>query len=640
MEDRFRNLNSTFEDIRHTGNSIQKNYKIAFLTAFIFVVFLIYTFKLFSLQIINGEKFRKQSHQISSNVVKIASQRGEIYDRNAKLPMVVNTDSFAVLLTPGEIPKGYYDTVATRLSTYLGTSKLSIDMKVPAGKRRSFTPIEIKTNVSFDIVSNIAENLTDLPGVSWRNKPVRTYVETGSISHVLGYVGDISSEELKILFNKGYNANSIVGKQGIEKEYDELLQGKEGEIRHTVDVHGRIMDAAPVVTPPKSGKNLVLTIDTGIQTLVEKALGQRIGAAVVLKPASGEILAMVSYPYYDANVFSTDNASAEYALLQSNENKPMLNRAIDAIYPPASTFKTIMTTAILSEKVFPSEKKIECKGRMQYGDRVFRCHLPPPGHGYLDLKNGLAQSCDVYYWVLGTEYLGVDHIASYAKEFGFGQSLKIDLPSHSRGLVPTPQWKEREFHEKWLGGDTMNMSIGQGYTLVTPLHVANMMAMVCNGGKIYKPHLLKEVRDPTDDNKVILTVEPEVLHESTVDAEVWKEVQKDLRYTISDGSAKIPLHNKTVQIAGKTGTAEVNGYAKGRWHSWMVTYAPYDAPVEDQFVVAVIVEAANEWEWWAPYATNIIIQGIYNEQTYDEAIDALKFRSMIEHKNIDRTRRE
>ncbi|MEE1180623.1 MAG: penicillin-binding protein 2 [Treponema sp.] len=633
-------VNTAFEDIRHTDNSVRKNYKVAFLFLVIAVCFSLYVLKLFSLQIVNGDSYRRQSVRISSTITTITPQRGEIYDRNAQLPMVINTDSFAVDIRPGEIPDDYFDTVATKLAEYLGISKAVIDNKIPKRQRGSFSPIEIKTNVSFEIISNIAENLTELPGVSWRNKPVRNYVETGSICHVLGYVGNITSEELNIMFNSGYEANSVVGKTGIERQYDSLLKGESGTISRTVDVHGRILSNKPVVTPPKSGKNLILTIDSRIQHLAEKALGERIGAAVVLKPASGEVIAMVSYPYFDANLFSTDEYSVQYAKLAADKNKPMLNRVVNAEYPPASTFKTIMATAILSEKVFPSDKKIECPGRITYGDRVFRCHIGVPGHGWLDLKNALAQSCDVYFWVIGTDYLGVDRIASYAQEFGFGQSLEIDLPAQTKGTVPTAQWKWRKYREKWLGGDTMNISIGQGYTLVTPLHVANMMAMVCNSGKIYKPHLLKEVRDPSNHNEVVRDVKPEILHQSTVAPEVWKEVQRDLRYTISDGTAVYPMHNKTVQIAGKTGTAEVNGYGKDHWHSWMAAYAPFDAPPEDQYVVVVLVEAANKWEWWAPYATNIIIQGLFNDQTFDEAVDALKFRYLLNQQAAQGGRRE
>ncbi len=611
-----------------TIDAARKNKKLFFLFIIIATCFVGYTLRLYTLQINEGQQYRNQSVKISSTVTTIPAQRGEIFDRNANLPMVINSDSFAVDLIPGEIPSGYYDTVTTKLAEYLGISKKSIDKKIPQSLRKSYISVEIKTNVQFSVISDIAENITDLPGVSWRNKPIRNYLETGSISHVIGYVGDITREELNVMYNKGYTSTSIIGKTGIEKQYDYLLQGTVGRESRTVDARGRILNGDPIVEPPQMGKNLVLTIDSRIQTLAEESLGERVGAIVVLKPASGEILAMVSYPYFDANLFSTDNASQEYTRLANNPNKPLLNRAVNAVYPPASTFKTVMGTAMLSEKSFPSDQNIECLGEINYGGRTFRCHIHKPGHGWLNLKNALAQSCDVYFWVVGRDYLGVDRISSYAQEFGFGESLNIDLPSQSDGFVPTGQWKERRYHEKWLGGDTMNMSIGQGYTLVTPLHVANMMAMVCNGGVIYKPHLLKEIRDPVT-NEILEEIKPEKMKESSVAPEVWKEIQEALRYTITDGTPAYPMHNKTVQIAGKTGTAEVNGYGADHWHSWMVTYAPYDAPPEEQVVVATLVEAVNQWEWWAPYATNIVIQGIFNDQTYDEAVDTLGFRYLM-----------
>ncbi|MBO5607790.1 MAG: penicillin-binding protein 2 [Treponema sp.] len=602
-------------------DSGRRNAKIAFLTILIFVIMILYAMNLFSMQILNGDYWKQRAVKMTSVPTILDAQRGEIFDRNADNPIVVNTDSFVVELIPGDIPDGQYDTVATKLAEYLGITKDAIDKKT-SGKRKAFTSIEIKINVPLEVISNIAENITDFPGVSWRNKPIRTYLETGSISHVLGYVGNITMEELKLMLNEGYNRNYVVGKTGIEKLYDQLLQGTPGSETRLRDAKGRYIDEAPVVVPPQMGKNLVLTIDTRIQKLAEKALGERVGASIVLKPSNGEILAMVSYPYFESNAFSTENASAEFSRLTNTPNNPLLNRAVNAAYPPASTFKTIMTTAVLSEKAFPPDKAVECSGRLFHGDRLFKCHRPPPGHGWLNLKNALAQSCDIYYWVIGRDYLGVDRIASYATEFGFGQSLEIDLPSQTKGFVPTAQWMEREKNRKWTDGDTMNISIGQGDILATPLHVANMMAMVCNSGKIYKPHLLKEVRDPAT-NEVLQTVEPEVLHESTVDASVWRTVQTYLRYMITDGTAIYPMHNKVVQIAGKTGTAEV-GF-KDRWHSWMVAYAPYDAPVEDQVVVVTLVEAVNDWEWWAPYATNIIMQGIFANQTYEESIKTLGF---------------
>ena len=482
-----------------------------------------------------------------------------------------------------------------------------------------------KIDISKSFTYSSAENLNDLPGVSWRMKPMRNYVENiGSLSHIVGYVGDITKEELKVLYNQGYSNTSIIGKTGIEKQYDMILQGKSGLESRTVDVRGRYLSEEPIIQTPEMGKNLVLTIDTDIQTLTEKALGERIGAAIVLKPSTGEILAMVSYPYFDANIFNLEDGSALYSKLLNDPQKPLLNRAVNATYSPASTFKVVMSTALLAEEAFSPLKTIDCSGRIEYGDRTFKCHIGIPGHGYMDLKNGLAQSCNVYYWTIGRDYLGVDKISSYAKEFGYGQPFDIDLPGQSEGFVPTSQWKERRYHEKWLGGDTMNMSIGQGYTLVTPMQVADMMAMIVNEGKIYKPHFLKEVRDPVT-NEVIESTKPEVLFSSNIPQSVWKEVKQDLRYTVTDGSAQFPLKNKIVKIAGKTGTAEVAQY-KNSWHSWFVCYAPYDAPVEDTVVVCVLVEAANQWEWWAPYASNIILQGIFANQTYDEAIDSLGFR--------------
>lgn len=619
------------ENLNQSNDAAKKNIKVSVLFAIISLVFIVYSLKLFSLQVIHGQLYRNRSERISKTETSIAAQRGEIFDRTGKNLLATNNDSFAVDLTPGEIPAGHYDTVVSKLASYLGIPKTVIDKKT-LGLRRSFSAIEVKTNVTFSTISNIAENITELPGVSWRNQPVRIYPQSTSISHVLGYVGAITKQELQDMKNDGYESNDIIGKSGIEKQYDKLLQGKDGKEIHTIDARGRILDAVPVIEPPQSGKSLVLTIDSRIQKLAEDTLGQRVGAVVVLKPSTGEVLAMVSYPYFDSNIFSLEDNYAEIEKLKNRPNSPMLNRTVNAVYPPASTFKTIMSTAMLNEKAFPEEKLIECTGRLVLGNKTFHCHNLY-GHGWLDLKNGLAQSCDVYYWVVGLEYLGIEKIANYAREFGLGQSLSIDFPSQSAGFVPTAEWKERRWKEKWYDGDTLNVSIGQGDTLVTPMHIADMMAMVCNSGTIYKPHLLKEVIDPVT-NQVVKTVEPEVLHQSSVDKYVWKRVQNALRYTITNGSAVFPMHNKSIQIAGKTGTAELSQYkylegdAKKHWHSWMIAYAPYDAPVEDQYVVATIVEAVNPWEWWAPYATNIIIQGIIKNQTYEESIKVLGFEKI------------
>jgi penicillin-binding protein 2 len=481
--------------------------------------------------------------------------------------------------------------------------------------------VEIAAGVSFKTVAVLAENADTLPGVSWQSRPTRSYAENGSLSHIIGYLGNITQDELTMLYNKEYRAGDLIGKAGIERQYDEILRGKDGWETRTVDANGRQISGEPVdKSPPVMGKNLVLSIDRSVQTLAEKALGNRTGAAVVLRPATGEVLAMVSYPWYDPKVFSS-SSGAEFQALLNNPSKPLLNRAIQSSYPPASTFKVIMTTGILAENAFSPDQYVECPGEIDFGNRIWRCHIRKPGHGRLRLSGAMAQSCDIYYWIVGRDYLGVERIAYYARDYGFGEPTGIDLPGETSGFIPTPQWKERRLHERWVAGDTMNMSIGQSYTLATPLQMVNMTAMAANGGVVYVPRVLREIRDPVS-GAVEKSFSPQVLHESDIDPEIFEAVRRDMRGVISGGTAQFPLNIRSVEIAGKTGTAEVG--LQDRWHSWFTAFAPYetDNPGE-RVAVAVIVEAENTWEWWATYASAIIFQGIFAGQTYEEAVRTL-----------------
>lgn len=609
--------------MKNTEESL--NSRLRLFSIFVFFILIAYTYKLFSMQIIHGDQFKQKSQNISKRTTLIPAQRGEIFDREANTPMVLNIDSFAVDIVPGEVPRQEFDTVINRLSSILKIPVSQIEKKLPVSVRRDFRSIQIKSNVDYSTVVQVAESIDSLPGVSWHSKPVRNYVDTRSFSHIIGYVGDITTDELTRFYNKGYTSNSIIGKAGIEKQYDEILRGTDGVEYRTVDAKGRYIENTTVVTPPKMGNNLVLTIDKRIQKLAEDALGPRIGAAIVLKPTTGEVLAMVSYPFFDQNIFGKEISSSLAKELFENPNNPLLNRAIGANYPPASTFKVIMNTAILNEKAFPPETTVPCLGEIEYGNRVFRCHIRKPGHGKLALNEALAKSCDVYYWTVCRDYLGIEKIVDYAKRFGLGQSTEIDLPNEINGVLPSPKWKERRYHEKWLNGDTMNMSIGQGFTLASPLQVANMACMVINNGIIYKPHLLKEIRDPSS-GEVIKTVQPEILHQENIGQEIFQQVRQAMNLVTIQGEARYPMKNPMFRFAGKTGTAEVG--LQDRWHSWMVAYGPYDAPPKDMVVVCIIVEAVNEWEWWAPYAANIILHGTLANQTYDETIDYLGFRQL------------
>jgi penicillin-binding protein 2 len=607
----------------------QSALRIVILTIIFAAIFLFYSLKLFNMQVVEGEEYRLKALSITKSVTAIPAQRGEIYDRGFTQPLVFNTDSFAISITPAEIARNKVPEIIKKVAELTGIPQDQINKKLPPSIYYLYQPVEVAANVPFSVIAVLAEQADVLPGVSWRSKSIRSYAaETRSLSHILGYVGDITREELTVLYNRGYQQSDLIGKAGVERQYDELLRGKEGQETRTVDVRGRrILNEEVKREPPIAGKNLVLTIDKNIQTLAEKALGNRMGAAVVLRPTTGEILAMVSYPWYDPGIFNKGDMSKEYQSLINDPNNPLINRAIQSSYPPASTFKIIMTSGILAEEAFDPSKKVNCEGEMEYGGRTWKCHIKKPGHGWLSLSNAMAQSCDIYYWVVGRDALGVERIVSYATDYGYGALTNVDLPGEIEGFIPTPQWKDRRFHERWLGGDTMNMSIGQGYTLVTPLQMADMVAMTVNEGVIYTPHVLKEIRNPLT-GAVEETVEPAVLHKSDISRQVFKAVKQDMRGVIDHGTARYPLNIRSVEIAGKTGTGEIG--LQNQWHSWFAAFAPYqtDKP-EERVVVSVIVEAVNRWEWWATYASALIFQGIFANQTYEEAVRALGFQYLM-----------
>jgi penicillin-binding protein 2 len=598
----------------------QASRRFIFLRIAFIALFVIYSIRLFSMQIFSGDFYRLRARNIARQTSVIQPQRGEIYDRDYNQPLVSNTESFAVSIIPAEVPASQMQELLSRIASILGLPLEQLERKVPRSIYFLYQPVEIAINVSFSTISVLSEQADSFPGVFWQAKPLRNYQDLGSLAHIIGYVGSITRDELTVLYNQGYQQGDVIGKSGIEKQYDELLRGKAGQETRTVDVRGRNVAGDNTRVNPEAGKNLVLTIDRRIQTLAEKALGRRMGAVVVLRPANGEILAMGSYPWFDPNIFNQTDLETEYLALLDDPNKPFINRAIQSSYPPASTFKVIMTTGILAENAFPPEQLVACKGEINYGDRQWRCHIRT-GHGRLNLQRAMAQSCDIYYWTVGRDYLGIENIINYARDYGYGEITGIDLPGEISGFLPTPQWKERRLHERWQGGDTMNTSIGQGYTLVTPLQMANMAAMVVNDGVIYKPHVLKEVRDPKT-GAVETSVVPKIIHKSEVDPSVFALVRRDMRGVISSGTAQYPLNIRTVEIAGKTGTAEVG--LPDNWHSWFTSFAPYETDnPEERIVVAVIVEAVNTWEWWAPYCSAIIYQGIFANQSYEEAARTL-----------------
>ena len=563
------------------------------------------------------------------------STPGRDYDRNYDAPLATNVDSFAVSIVPAETDRQRLSQILASLAKILGTEPQTLLKKIPQAD--VFQSIELKDNVSYAQVVQIASNIEDFPGISWSSKPVRHYNHTPSLSHVIGYVGNINSEELHLLYNKGYDANSMIGKSGIEKEYDLTMKGTPGLKSITVDAKGRNVQEERYIRRPVPGKNIVLTIDRRIQELCEKALGERMGSVMVLKPNTGEILAMVSYPSYDTNRFYAPDNAQYYSTLLENSNHPFLNRCIQSANAPASVFKTIMMTAILEEKAFPPTQTIDCTGKLVLGDRTFNCHVKT-GHGPLNLSDALKESCDVYFWEVGGNYLGPKKIEQYARLMGLGEKTGVDLPGEVAGLVPNPDWKLSRINEMWVGGDTYNMSIGQGYTQVTTLQIADLISMIVNEGTIYAPHLLKEVRDVVT-GEVVEERKPRILHKADISSHTFHELKKAMRRVVAEGSVRRLFNNKVVNVAGKTGTGEV-GYTD-RWTSWFASFGPYQADnPDDQVVVVVMIEASNEWEWWAPKASNAIYQGIFANQSYEDVVKTLDIWYLNNGTDVIRRRSE
>ena len=581
------------------------------------VIFALIAGYLFLLQVVRGGEFRTLAVNVARREAAIPAQRGKIFDRSYTQPLVTNRLAFSVDLIPGEVPAGELPELLERLAARLEVTAQQLAERIPRRQRNIFRPIEMKRHVDFATIAALAEQIDSYPGVTWQSRPARDYGALGSLAHVTGYVGDITRAELQVLFNQGYAADSTLGKSGVEKQYEAELRGVDGLSHRTVDVRERaVSDVWQTAVAPQSGRDVVLTIDWDLQQAAQQALGPRIGSVIVLQPATGAILALVSYPWFDPQTFIGDGGAAAFRALAADRSFPFINRAIHSAYPPASVFKILMTTALAEEGTFSRDHQIRCIGYLVYGDRVFNDWIKG-GHGPIDMDDALAQSCDVYYYRAGTA-LGIANIARYSDRFGLGAAAGIDLPGEVAGNVPTPAWKRSQFGQPWVGGDTVNLSIGQGFITVTPLQLANMVAMVVNDGVIYRPHVVKEIRDG-DSGAVVARTAPEQVHRAGISRETFAFVRQAMRLVVTDGTAGPVLTTDAVAVAGKTGTGEVG--IEDQYHSWFAAYGPYEAedPL-DRIVVVVMVEAVNVWEWWAPKAANLVFHAAFTGQTVPEAV--------------------
>lgn len=531
------------------------------------------------LQVYDGEAYAKLADGNRIRIIPTMAPRGTFFDRNG-IPLVTNRPGFTVSLLPLTAPIS--EDVIARLSKLLNVSVKDIHAKIDA--HSGFDPIRIKTDVTQDIVTILKEQKDSYPGVVIEVQPVRNYILKAEGAHAFGYVSEISDEELERRKDEGYKSGDIIGKFGLEKIYDTYLRGVGGGEQVEVDVSGKPLHILGM-KEPTPGADLELSIDKNLQEATERAIDEQLAAihanaaaAVVMNPQTGEILAMVSRPAFDPNLFAHGISTKDWNVINNNPYHPMDNKAITGEYPPGSTFKIVTGTAALAEGKVTPEEKIFDSGQHW---------LIPKGNaggealGWINFLEAMAHSDNVYFYEMGNR-LGIDKLEKNSRMFGLGEKTGIDLPYESEGLVASRAYKEKVFEEEWYLAETFDAAIGQGFNLVTPLQAAMVMGEIAANGKRYKPHLVNRI--VSQDGKVIKTFEPELLSELDVAPWIINLVQAGLHEVTKYGTAAGVFAGFPVEIAGKTGTAE---NSQGRDHGWFVAYGPFNNPT---VVVAVIVE--------------------------------------------------
>lgn len=616
------------------GSGFIDHSRLIVLYVLVSVAFGLLLLRAFSVQVIQGYSYLRRAQQITRRSEVLPTKRGRIYDRNVDEPLVDNVSAFAVDFNPAEIPPQQIDMVITRLASVLPLSEGELRRRLPETAPTFYQPIELIGGLDIRAIAAIAEQADQLPGVTWRSEPLRRYRLGETMSHVLGYVGDITREELHVLYNQGYSRTATIGKAGVEAVYDDLLRGRDGQVVRTVDVRGRdVAGSGAIIEEAVLGRDVVLTLDRRMQQIVEEALADQIGAAVILDPATGEVLAMATYPRFDPNAFFRSDSAQVLAGLRADRRAPFLNRTIQSTAAPASTFKVIVMAAVIEEDAFPLDQTIMTTGSYVLGNRTI-LEWEEDGFGPLNLLDGLAMSSNQIFVQMGVEELGIQRMVSYASAFGFGSPTHIDLPGEVAGLLPTPQWKLDARGEPWVPGDTANMALGQGFLSVTPLQLACAIAGLVNDGVIFRPHVLKQTRDPRD-GSVIDTYEPELLRVLPLSEQTLATVREGLRRVTTTGTAAVAITTDATAVAGKTGTAEVG--LEESWDSWFVSYAPAELPptgptvghsagalVEGPIVLVMMIDASNEWKWWAPIASNVVYHAIFRGISFAEAVDEVR----------------
>ncbi len=556
-------------------------------------------------QISKNNSYLSLSEGNSLRIYPIPAPRGMIYDRNLA-PLVSNQPGYDIYLAPQDLPanKDERDTVLEQISGLLGLSPKDLNKALEEYDFEKMQRIILVKDLAPDKILNLEARIKNFPGLFIEKGIMRQYLYGQALSHILGYTGIMSENDL-IKFSD-YSASDRIGKDGLESVYEKFLKGEDGEYRVEVDAKSRQIKELGS-KESVSGQNVVSTIDLGLQKkLFEqisgmlKKLNITKAVAVAMDPRNGQVLALLSFPSFDDNLFEKNASSSDFEKIQSDISAPLLNRAISGLYPSGSTIKPLLASAALEENIVTPTTTIFDPGQIvivnQFNPNIIYTYPDWKAHGTVNLYSAIAQSCNVYFYTVGGGYgniqgLGMERIKKYFELFGLGQTTGIDLPGEMSGRIPDPAWKEKNIGEQWFLGDTYHVSIGQGDLLVTPLQMASAISAIANGGKLFSPYLVDKIVD--SDKNSIKVFEPRVLRQDFIADKNLEAVRKGMRQAVTEGSARF-LNDLSINVAGKTGTAQVAGQA--RENAWFVGFAPYDDP---QIALVIMLENAGEGSSWA-----------------------------------------
>jgi penicillin-binding protein 2 len=565
--------------------------------------------RLWFLQLVQGEEMQQRSEHNRIRLQDLPPWRGMILDHRGQV-LVANRPSYelvVILEDVGDVPL-----LASRLGELLHQDPKQLTNQMQNAQKAGLHQVRLRTDLSWDEMARVETFQPELPGVIIQIQPKREYRNQGMACHTLGYLGEINDAQIKSGRFPSYKMGDYLGKCGVELAWEKYLRGQRGYRRIEVDAYGRELGQLDSVFPTP-GANVYLTLDNRMQREAEACLEGKVGAIVALDPNNGNILAMASSPTYNQEAFERGLTASEWDKINHDKTHPLENRAIKGQYPPGSTFKIVMAVAGLEEKVITPNTIFYCNGALACGNHVFHCWRRG-GHGAVNLYRALVQSCDVYFYNVGLR-LGIDRIAKWSRRFGLGEPTGLNLDKEMPGLVASTAWKRTRFHDAWREGDTLSVSIGQGYNLTTPLQMARVVAAIANGGTLFKPHLVDKVDSPS--GEILYQAKPEVQSRLGASPATIELVRRALVGVVNEGtarSARLP----NIQVAGKTGTAQVVALDRGKGghgtqdHAWFVAYAPADDP---KVAVAVLIEHGGHGGSAAgPLASRVIKAGLSEPQ--------------------------